>query len=237
MKTPDLTVIVPAYNEAMTLQRTIPELYTYLKTLPWSFELIVGDDGSTDNSRALISAFARKLPEVSYAGYAKNRGKGAILSESFRHARGKWQVFIDADLSIEKSLIPVLVKKLHHADIAIASKHAPGAKVAYPIIRKITSTGFGFLTRRLFGVPVRDFQCGLKAFRREVIHKLLPSVRNQRFLWDTEVLVKAYRKHYKIAEIPAIVHPASRSSVHVVRDTWRMFRGLLALARELNEGR
>jgi glycosyltransferase involved in cell wall biosynthesis len=228
-----LSVIVPSYNEALTLKHTLPELYRYLRTLPWTFELIIGDDGSRDETAAVAAAFAKGKKNVVLVGYAKNRGKGGILSACFKKARGDVQLFIDADLNIEKSLIPVLVNALKQGDIAIASKHAKGANVAYPFIRRITSNGFGFLTRTLFRVPLRDFQCGLKAFKKDVIRSI--PVRNQGFLWDTEVLVKAYRKHYKIVEIPAIVHPAGRSSVHVVRDTWRMFRGLLALARNVNE--
>ncbi|HSU73055.1 MAG TPA: glycosyltransferase [Candidatus Binatia bacterium] len=232
-----LSVIVPSYNEAKTLQRTLPELYAYLRTLPWSFEIIVGNDGSTDNTGEVVRVFSKGRKNIRLVSYAKNRGKGGILTECFKRAKGDWQLFIDADLSIEKRLIPALIAALHQGDIAIASKHAPGARVAYPLVRKITSNGFQVLTRWLFHVPLRDFQCGLKGFRKDVMRDLLPSIHNQRFLWDTELLIKAYRKHYKIVEIPAIVHPAQRSSVHIVRDTWRMFRGLLALAQELNEGR
>ena len=224
----DLSVVVPSYNEAKTIRRTLPELYNYLKTLPWSFELIAGNDGSTDNTEEVIRAFVKTHKNTKYAGYAKNRGKGAILNECFSKAKGDIQLFIDADLSIEKTLIPTLVMALHKGDIAIASKHLRGAKVAYPFIRRITSSGYGLLTRVLFNVPLKDFQCGLKAFRKDVLHKLLPA-KNQRFLWDTEILVRAFRKHYKIIEIPAIVHPAERSSVHVFRDTWRMLRSLLEL--------
>lgn len=225
----NISVIVPSYNEAETLKRTLPELYSYLKTLPWKFELIVGNDGSKDNTVQVIRDFAKTHKTVQYIGYASNRGKGAILTECFKRASGDVQLFIDADLTIEKTLIPVLVKALERGDISIASKHLRGAKVAYPFVRRITSSGYGLLTRLLFGVQLKDFQCGLKAFKKEVIRDLLPNIKNKRFLWDTEILVKAYRKHYKIVEIPAIVHPADRSSVHVFRDTWQMFRGLLEL--------
>lgn len=230
-----LSVIVPSYNEAKTLYRTLPELYTYLRMLPWSFELIVGNDGSTDNTADVVREFAKGKKNVQLVTYQKNRGKGAVLTTCFMRAKGDVQLFIDADLSIEKRLIPALVAALEKGDIAIASKHAKGARVAYPILRKITSNGFQAMTRWLFRVPLTDFQCGLKAFRKDVIEDLLPTIKNERFLWDTEILIKAYRKHYKIVEIPAIVHPAGRSSVHIFRDTWRMFRGLLALAQELNE--
>ena len=222
------SIIVPSYNEADTLKHTLPELYTYLKTLG-PFELIVGNDGSKDKTEQVIREFTKMHKNVQYVGYAQNKGKGAILTECFKKASGDVQLFIDADLSIEKTLIPVLIAALKHGDISIASKHLRGAKVAYSLIRRITSNGYGLLTRLLFGVQLKDFQCGLKAFKKEVIKDILPGIKNQRFLWDTEVLVKAYRKHYKIVEIPAIVHPAERSSVHVFRDTWRMLRSLLEL--------
>ena len=236
MTEPQLSVIVPAWNEAEALKQSIPSLHAYLSTLPYPFEILVADDGSTDTTATVISQLSQKYPAVSYAGYQVNRGKGGALTHAFGKARGKYQAFIDADLSIDKTL---LARELHAlqagADIAIASKHAVGARVSYPFVRTVASYGFTALTRALFGLSLTDFQCGCKAFKREVIQDLLKEgVQTQGFLWDTEVLVKAHRKHYKIAEIPAIVHPDERrSKVRVFRDTWRMFRGLLSLKRNL----
>lgn len=233
-----LSVIIPAYNEAETLKKTIPELHSYLKSLKMKFELIVADDGSTDDTKKVVSA-AKKLKGVVYAGYPTNKGKGATLTNAFKKAKGEYQVFIDADLTIEKSLIEVLLRSLKENDIAIASKHTKGAKVAYPLSRKIASYGFSMIARMFFHVPVGDYQCGLKAFRKKVIKDLLPSMISQGFLWDTEILARAYRKHYNIAEIPAIVHPEEgrASKVRIFRDTLRMFSGLLALSRAVNENR
>jgi len=234
-----LSVIVPAYNEADTLKKTIPELHSYLKSLKMTFELIVADDGSTDDTRMTVSALAKKHKNIIYTGYHANKGKGATLTNAFKKAKGDYQLFIDADLTIEKSLIAILLRALANNDIAIASKHTRGAKVAYPLGRKIASSGFSKFARMLFHVPVGDYQCGLKAFRKNVIKDLLPSITSQGFLWDTEILARAYRKHYKIAEIPAIVHPEEgrASKVRIFRDPLRMFRGLLALSRAVNENR
>jgi glycosyltransferase involved in cell wall biosynthesis len=236
MADPQLSVIVPAWNEADILKRTLPELHAYLKTLPYTFELIVADDGSTDHTQATVEGLRKKLPGLHHVGYKVNRGKGGTLNHAFSKAKGEYQAFIDADLTIDKTLIGQEIDALKAgADIVIASKHARGAQVAYPPIRLIASYGFTLFTRVLFGMKLSDFQCGCKAFRKQVIQSLLPTIKTQGFLWDTEVLVKAEQKHYKIVELPARVKPDERKSkVRVFRDTWRMFKGLLALKREFH---
>ncbi|MBI4151162.1 glycosyltransferase [Candidatus Woesearchaeota archaeon] len=231
-----LSVIVPAWNEAEVLQHTLPELHAYLKTLPYTFELIVADDGSTDHTKNVVEHLRKKLPGLHHVGYKTNKGKGGTLNHAFSKAKGDYQAFIDADLTIDKTLIAQEIDALKAgADIAIASKHAKGARVAYPFIRIVASYGFTLFTRALFGMKLSDFQCGCKAFKKQAIQSLLPTIRTQGFLWDTEVLVKAQQKHYKIVELPARVKPDERrSKVRVFRDTWRMFKGLLTLKRELH---
>lgn len=235
---PELSVVVPAWNEEVLLKRTLPELYGYLQSLGKTFELIPVNDGSSDATASVMTAFAKQHKHVKVVSYENNKGKGGALSAGFARARGGVLAFIDADLTIDTSVLGRVVAGLTSADIAIASKHAKGANIAYPVLRKISSWGFTVLTRWLFGLRLTDFQCGCKAFTQNVAKKILPDMHTQGFLWDTEFLVKANRKHYKIVEVPAIVHPDERrSKVHVVKDTRRMFFGLLNLKRELYEHR
>ncbi len=231
-----LSVIVPAWNEAEVLKQTLPELHAYLKTLSYTFELLVADDGSTDNTHQVVESLRKKLPGLHHVGYKVNKGKGGTLNHAFSKAKGDYQAFIDADLTIDKTMIGQEITALKAgADIAIASKHAKGAQVDYPLLRIIASYGFTLFTRVIFGMKLTDFQCGCKAFKKAAIQSLLPTIKTQGFMWDTEVLVKAQQKHYKIVELPARVKPDERrSKVRVFRDTWRMFRGLLALKRELH---
>ncbi|MEK6849245.1 MAG: glycosyltransferase, partial [Nanoarchaeota archaeon] len=79
----DLSIIMPAFNEGDALKVTLPELHNYLKSLPYSFELIVGDDGSTDDTKQVVTAFAKKHKNVRYVGYPVNKGKGHALSIAF----------------------------------------------------------------------------------------------------------------------------------------------------------
>ena len=230
----DISIVMPAFNEGDALNETLPELYNYLKSLSSSFEIIIGDDGSTDNTKQIVTAFAKKHKNVRYVGYPVNQGKGHALSMAFETAKGNIHGFIDADLSIDKTLIGEEIGLLNHADIVIASKHAHGAKIAYPFARTCASYGFSLMTRMLLGLPVSDPQCGCKMFKANVLKSILPLVKTKGFLWDTEVLVRAHRNHYKIQEIPARVKADTRKSkVHMFRDTWRMLRGLLTLKRQL----
>lgn len=233
---PELSVVVPAWNEAALLKRTLPELYRYLQSLNTTFELIPVNDGSLDATASVMNTFAKQHKNVHVVSYAKNKGKGGALSAGFAVAKGAVQAFIDADLTIDMRVLGKVIAALGKADIAIASKHAKGADVAYPWLRTVSSYGFTLLTRFLFGMRMTDFQCGCKAFTKKVAADIIPQLHTQGFLWDTEFLVKANRKHYKITEVPAIVHPDERrSKVSVVKDTRRMFLGLLRLKRELHE--
>jgi len=229
------SVIIPAYNEEKIIGSTIDKLVEFMHNFNKEFELIVANDGSADSTPHIVTARLEKIPELRLVSNPKNMGRGAVLTNAFNSAKGEICVYVDADLSIDLELFPKLMSAIENgADIAIGSKHIKGAQVEYPLLRRIASKGYAFMATLLLGSTIYDYQCGFKAFKSDVIKKLLPLVKEQGWSWDTEILVKAEWLNCNIVELPAkVVNVFERESkVHLFRDINRMGSGLMKLWRE-----
>lgn len=229
------SVIVPVYNEEKILAASIDTLHAYLQTLGKDFELILADDGSTDGSLQIAAALMKKYPAVRVISQKQNRGRGSILTTAFGRIHSPLGMYIDADLSIGLEVLPRISKALEQgAGVAIGSKHLPDSELAYSVKRRITSKGYAFLARLFLGSSVKDFQCGCKGFRKEVLDTLLPQMREQGWSWDTEIIVRAEWNGFSVLEIPVQVSDVAgrESKVAVWRDIKRMAWGLLRLRKE-----
>jgi glycosyltransferase involved in cell wall biosynthesis len=228
---------VPAYNEEKIIGDTIIRLYSFMKSMGGSFELIIANDGSRDRTPKIVVENMSKCPELRIVSNEKNLGRGAVLTKAFNSARGEVCIYIDADLAIDLELFPRLMSAIEQgADIAIGSKHLPGSQVEYPFLRRLASKGYAFLSGLLLKSSVWDFQCGFKAFRKSVLDHVLPHIKEEGWSWDTEILVKSEWMGYKITELPARVINIYRgeSKVHLFRDIKRMGYSLFRLWREKN---
>ncbi|MFA4887175.1 MAG: dolichyl-phosphate beta-glucosyltransferase [Candidatus Nanoarchaeia archaeon] len=235
MTSVDYSIIVPAYNEEKIIGQTINTLHTYFIKQDKSFELIIANDGSRDKTSEIVKEKIKQYKELKLVSNVTNMGKGAALTNGFKHAHGNIQLLTDADLAIDFELFPKLITTLENgADIVIGSKHLSNSEVKGSILRRFFSKGYSFLTKTFLGSTIKDYQCGFKAFKREAIQKILPTIKEQGWNWDTEVLVKAAWMGFKIVELPAKVITLydRESKVHVVRDTTRMFQGLYRIWKE-----
>ena len=231
----EVSVIIPAYNEVNRIADTIDVLHSLMTKWHYDFEIIVGDDGSNDGTADIVAMKKQQYNNLSIVSNANNSGKGAILKKAFIYATGDIQLFIDADLAISPKLIPGMIEmiKLGDADIVITSKHLPTSKVNYPFLRRFLSKSYAFLAKLILDIPISDFQCGLKVFKRSVIDIILPKVNNNKFLGDTELVARAYKAGYKIEEVPATVHNRGSSKVYLFSGTFGMFKDLLQLRKDL----
>ncbi|HLC86299.1 MAG TPA: dolichyl-phosphate beta-glucosyltransferase [Candidatus Nanoarchaeia archaeon] len=232
----EYSIIIPAYNEEKIISNTIEETTNFLKKTNKSFELIISNDGSKDRTAEIVKNKQKNYKELKLCDNQKNEGKGSALTNAFKMAKGRYILFIDADLAIDINLFPKLIEPLkkNTADIAIASKHVKGASVEYSLIRSITSRTYSALARIILGLKIKDCQCGFKAFRKETIKKILPDMKNKGWGWDTEVLAKASWKGYKIIEVPAKVVniPGRESKVSIIKTVKSMLKELIELQKE-----
>ena len=198
---------MPAYNEGAHIFKNIATTRRVLNEAGVDAEIIVVDDGSTDNTREEIERAARSIEGVRAVGNPYNMGKGMALRTGFDHSSGDLVVFLDADLDLHPSQILTLVEHLERVpcDIVVTSKHHPDSKLAYPFKRKVASYMYYLIIRALFGLPVRDTQTGLKIFRRAVLENVFHRLLVKAYAYDVELLATAVRFGYRVHEVPVVL--------------------------------
>ncbi len=202
---PDLiSFIIPAYNEGKNIHNNLIEGLQVVRGFGVPFEMVVVNDGSSDNTLREIERVAIHSPEIVPVTYMKNAGKGNALKVGVRRARGNLVVFMDADLEIhpKHALKFMYMMKATDADVVIGSKRHPDSKVDYPTKRIFLSWGYHLLIKALFDLDITDTQPGFKLFRKEVLDKELIKVEAQRYAFDLDLLVNTQADGFKIVEAP-----------------------------------
>jgi glycosyltransferase involved in cell wall biosynthesis len=191
---PHVSVVIPLYNEAESLAELYSQLAAVFAKTAWTYELIFVDDGSRDDSLKILNGLVSKDPKVRVISFRRNFGKSAGLATGFRAATGTYVVTMDADLQDDPAEIPALVAKLEEGfDLVSGWK-----KKRYdPINKTLPSKLFNYVTGKLSGIRLHDFNCGLKAYRLEVVKELPVYGEFHRFL-----PVLAFKLGYRISEIP-----------------------------------
>lgn len=214
---PEISVIMPAFNEEAHIAGCIRRAQAYLEGVLRSYEIIVVDDGSTDATRREAEKVGGN-PHVKVVGYPRNQGKGFAVKYGAEHVSGDLVVFMDSDADIQPDLIERYITILKKNDIAIASKRHPDSRVSAPILRKFLSYAFHILVMILTGVRVSDTQSGFKAFRRETLTETMNLISVKRYAFDVEVFVVAKLLKLRIAEMPVKIQLGSLFSArHVLR--------------------
>ncbi len=200
---------MPAYNEAGRIISSIEETVRAFNSFGYPGELIVMDDGSSDDTYEKAVALSQKYPQLIVRRNPVNMGKGRAIKKALHYISGDFTLFLDADMDLHPFQFKALFDIMHldKADIVIGSKLHPNSIVNYPLQRRIISFVYYLLVRILFNLPCRDTQTGLKLFKTEVLRNVLPKVLVKKFAFDLEVLVNAHRLGYKIAEAPIILKP------------------------------
>lgn len=206
----DLSIIIPAYNEADRLPRTLTAVTAYLTAQRRSAEIIVVDDGSTDDT----SRLAGQVSAVTVIRHDRNRGKGAAVRTGMLAAAGEWRLLCDADLSTPIADLAGLEAHRSAGDIVIGSRRVAGANVARrQSWWKVVGGQLGNLLIQTFITPgLRDTQCGFKLFHRRT-WPLFTLQRLERFGYDFELLFLARKFGFRVAEAPVSWYNDQRSKV------------------------
>ncbi|MDF1564599.1 MAG: glycosyltransferase [Deltaproteobacteria bacterium] len=231
---PDLSLLVPCYEEEASLEETLRRLVEHLEASRWSWELIVVDDGSRDGTAEIARTFAGRDPRVVAAGYPRNRGKGGALKEGFARASGAKIAFVDADLAYGPEAIDAVVEALEGG-----ARFAAGERVSdagYGPARRLASALFGALLRQLLPTEDRDTQCGLKAFEAEAGRRLFEGLREEGFAFDVELFVLSRLSGLPVARVPVEMRHRAESRVRLGRDSLRMARALARIRWRLQRG-
>jgi len=235
-----LSVIIPAWNEekiiCMNLRQVGKILDKLLETTGFDYEIILVDDGSTDNTYNEAMTMANKNEKIKAVTYKKNGGKGFALKHGFKFCSGELVTFIDVDLDLHPKQIPHFIDHMekYDADIIIGSKRHPLSKINYPGSRKVLSKGYHTLIRILFHLNLSDTQAGLKLFKYDVLKEILPKVLCKKYAFDLELLVNARHLGYKIAEAPIELDWQRFENRLTLKDIWKLARDTAAIFYRLN---
>jgi glycosyltransferase involved in cell wall biosynthesis len=224
-----VSVVFPAYNEADSLEAAVDEVTQALNEFTRSYEIIIAEDGSTDGTDKLAAALAEKYPFVKHIHGEKRLGRGAALKNAFKQSSGEVLVYMDLDLATDLEHLKTLVEAVESEgyEFATGSRMLPESNVKRSGTRHLASKTYNFMVRAVLGSKVKDHQCGFKAFRREPLMQLLDEVGANHWFWDTEILVRAYSRGYKIKEIPVSWKGGRETKVRLLQDSlnmgWQIF--------------
>jgi glycosyltransferase involved in cell wall biosynthesis len=199
-----ISFVIPAYNEGGKIYKNLIECLHVIRRYGVPFELVVVNDGSSDDTIQEIKRAAIYNPEVVPVSYRNNIGKGNALKVGAKRATGNLVVFMDADLEIhpKHAMRFMYMLKATEADVVIGSKRHPDSRVDYPIKRRFLSWGYHLLIKLMFNLDVTDTQPGFKLFRKDVLEKEMNKVEAQRYAFDLDLLVNVQADGYKIVEAP-----------------------------------
>ncbi len=197
-----LSLIIPVYNEEKIINHTLKEVLKYLSKKPFSWEVIVVDDGSNDLSSKIVEDFKKK--KVKLVKQTPNQGKGAALRLGVEKSKGNFIIYSDADLSVPLENIAIFLSRLKKNDVVISSRRARGAKIVVhqPWLRENMGRVYSFLSQLVTGIWVSDFTCGFKGFEKKAAKDLFACGLLDRWAYDSEILFLAKKHGYKICEVP-----------------------------------
>jgi glycosyltransferase involved in cell wall biosynthesis len=230
-----LSVIIPCYQEREVIAASILAIHDFVRTRFQEHEIVVVTDGSPDGTPAEVERLKQERSDIplQHIAFTTNRGKGAAVHAGFLAARFEFILMIDADLTISITELENFMPAIEHADIAIASRLAPGTVFDEPVPfhRVLTARVFHLLQILILGnFEFSDTQCGFKLFRRERLQPLFQALTIERFAFDAELLFLARRMNLRVAILPVrILKDARNTNVRIVWDSINMLGALIKI--------
>lgn len=228
----ELSIVIPAYNEALRIGDTLDRIGDYLKSCGYSSEIIVVDDGSHDDTEKVVRKTAEKHSAIVLLQNGMNKGKGYSVKRGILSSRGRFVLMSDADLSTPIEEIGKLFKELEEGyDIAIGSRSVSGSKVLkrQTWYRQLMGKIFNKIVQAIAVSGIRDTQCGFKLFKGDAARMVFARLRIERFAFDVEALYLAKKMGFRIREAPVVWVNSPDSKVSIFRDSLRMMRDLLKI--------
>lgn len=224
---PDVSLVIASYNSGGEIEATLGKVQTYFEKQPYSHEVIVVNDGSTDATEAALHTFSLCYPDLKILAHGRNMGKGYSIKKGVLEAKGRFVFYTDADLAYPIEGIEAFLKPLREGthDVAIGSRvhaascfHLHPRYFRYVYRRYLMSRFFNWTVRSLLGIRARDTQCGFKGFTAEAAKAIFSKVSIAGFAFDVEVLLIAHCLGYRIMEIPVTyIYGGEVSTVTIVK--------------------
>ncbi len=234
---PFLSIVIPARNEETRLPNTMEKVFSFLETQPYTAEVIVVENSSTDRTAEIAARYAAQHEHTRLLREPEP-GKGNAVRKGMLAARGQFRFMADADLSMPIEELPhFLPPVLTNFDIAIGSREAPGAiRYNEPYYRHLGGRAVNLMIRILALPGLHDTQCGFKCFRAAVAEDLFRHQTLGGWSFDVELLYIARLRGYRIVEVPISWHYQAESKVNPLQDTFRMGIDILEILRNARRG-
>ena len=229
MPHPNLSIVIPAFNESSRIPATLESVVSCIRQRGWAAEVIVVDDGSRDRTADVVRAFAVANPEVRLVQNPSNRGKGYSVRNGLLQANGEIVMFTDADLSAPIEEAEGLFAAIAHgADIAIGSRWLERSRqtIRQPLYRRLFGRCFNAVTRGIMGLRFADTQCGFKAFTRHAAQTVFQLQTIDRWGFDPEILFIALKRGFVITEVPVSWAHDERTRMSYLKDGFRMLEDI-----------
>lgn len=223
-----IDVVIPVYNEERVLAGSVGKLRDFLcKNLSCRWQIVIADNGSVDGTLAVARALSEQYPDVKYV-QLELKGRGRALRKAWLESDADAVSYMDVDLSTELAAFPKMIEALDEGyHVAVGSRLMAGSKVKRGLKREITSRGYNLLIKLLFCSGFSDAQCGFKAVTRDIAQELVPHIKDQAWFFDTELLLLAEKKGYRIKDVPVEWVEDEDTRVKIVNTAWEDVKGLL----------
>lgn len=228
MKTVD--VVIPVYNEERALAQSIATLRDFLsKNLSTKWKIVIADNASTDKTWEIAQSLSKQYPDVT-AVHIDLKGRGRALHKTWLESKADIVSYMDVDLSTELAAFPKLLQAIEEGyDIAMGSRLMRESRVKRSFKRELTSRGYNLIIKTMFFNRWADAQCGFKAITSKAAHALVPLIQNQEWFFDTEMLILAGKKGYRIKEIPVAWVEDPDTTVKIMKTIREDLAGLMRL--------
>lgn len=228
----NISIIIPAYNEREELKKSLPIVYEVLKSKFNNFEIIIVDDGSSDNTSGCILELTRALPNIKLIQNNRNYGKGHSVKRGVFSAQHQYILFSDADFSTSIDELDKFMGFLNNGDdIIIGSRGLSESEILKRqcLPRKTAGKIFNLIVQVFLFKGIKDTQCGFKCFKQSVAKDIFKLQRINRFCFDAEILYIARKKGYSVKEVPVKWVNRKESKVSFFKDSLRMFADIFRI--------
>jgi glycosyltransferase involved in cell wall biosynthesis len=240
MAHPKLSVVIPAYNEGARIEAALERVMSCVAEREWDAEVLVVDDGSRDDTAAIVKRWMHDNPRLHLIQNPGNKGKGYSVRNGLLQAAGDIVMFTDADLSAPMEEAERLITALEEgADVAIGSRWLDKTRqtIHQPLYRQFFGRCFNWITRTVMGLPFKDTQCGFKAFKRPAAQVIFRLQTIERWGFDPEILFIARKLKYIIREVPVTWGHDERSRMSYLKDGMKMLEDMARIRANSLGGR
>jgi glycosyltransferase involved in cell wall biosynthesis len=225
----EVTAIIPVFNDRAALEIAIPRSLATLTAITDNFELIIAEDGSKDGSPEFVRSCEHQDHRIHLLHSDERLGRGRALNRAITIAKGSIVCYYDVDLATDMQHLGTLIGAIREGfEVATGSRLLSSSDSKRTGGREIASRTYNFLVRIILGSVVYDHQCGFKAFNKQKIVSVIPSIRSGHWFWDTELLVRGQRKGFRVREFP-VRWRAGKGTTVKVKDVFEMGSSILRL--------